>query len=246
MPWTREELKMRGKMAMHRSYWKAVLASLLLMLAGGAGGSAGSVMGRLGGSGVNSSSDYTTLGEYGSIADSGLLALLLSVGLLVVLISAAVGIAVSFFLLNPLEVGAQRFFIVNRVQDTELREIGFPFGHGYMNVVCVQFFRWLYTFLWSLLFVIPGIIKGYEYRMIPYILAENPEIERQEAFRISKAMMDGEKMNAFVLDLSFIGWHLLSLLTCGLLDIFYTNPYQHCTNAELYDTLKGKIFGSAA
>ena len=66
----------------------------------------------------------------------------------------------------------------------------------------------------------PGIIKSYEYRMIPYILAENPSINWREAFRLSKAMMDGQKWNTFVLDLSFIGWDLLSAVTGGLLGLF--------------------------
>ena len=57
--------------------------------------------------------------------------------------------------------------------------------------------------------VVPGIIKHYEYRMIPYILAENPTMPREEAFQISRRMMMGQKMDVFVLDLSFIGWFIL-------------------------------------
>ena len=64
----------------------------------------------------------------------------------------------------------------------------------------------LYTFLWSLLLLIPGIVKAYEYRMVPYLLADYPELSTEEAFRISREMMNGEKMNTFILDLSFIGW----------------------------------------
>ncbi len=69
-----------------------------------------------------------------------------------------------------------------------------------------SFGRDLYTVLWTLCLIIPGIVKSYEYKMIPYILAENPRILRKRAFEISKNMMDGEKWNAFVIDLSFIGW----------------------------------------
>ena len=74
--------------------------------------------------------------------------------------------------------------------------------------------------------------------MIPYILADNPEMSKDEAFALSKKMMDGQKWNAFVLDLSFIGWELLSVLTCGLLSIFYVDPYRAATNAALYEALK--------
>ena len=89
-----------------------------------------------------------------------------------------------------------------------------------------------------MLFVIPGIIKGYEYRMVSYILADQPELSRKEAFQLSKQMMKGQKWNAFVLDLSFIGWYLLCLVTCGIAGIFYVYPYVFATDAELYLALK--------
>ena len=90
-----------------------------------------------------------------------------------------------------------------------------------------------------MLFLVPGIIKSYEYRMIPYILADNPTISYEEAFALSKKMMTGNKWDAFVLDLSFIGWRILGGLTCGILSLFYVNPYQYQTNAALYEALKG-------
>ena len=75
---------------------------------------------------------------------------------------------------------------------------------------------------------------GYEYRMVPYILAENPDMDRKEVFLISKRMMDGKKMAAFVLDLSFIGWVILGTITCGIVNLFYVSPYMQATNAEMY------------
>ena len=86
--------------------------------------------------------------------------------------------------------------------------------------------------------VVPGIIKHYEYRMIPYILAENPTMPREEAFQISRRMMMGQKMDVFVLDLSFIGWTLLGICTVGILLVFYVEPYIYLTHAELYHALK--------
>ena len=93
-----------------------------------------------------------------------------------------------------------------------------------------------------LLFIIPGIVKSYEYMMIPYLLAEHPEMTRQEAFAESKQMMDGEKMEAFIMDLSFLGWYLLSAVTCGLLAIFYVNPYVQASFAEMYTFNKQKAY----
>ena len=74
--------------------------------------------------------------------------------------------------------------------------------------------------------------------MIPYILAENPKIERKKAFKLSKEMMKGNKWKTFILDLSFLGWELLSIFTFGLLNIFYINPYKVATTVELYEVLK--------
>lgn len=77
--------------------------------------------------------------------------------------------------------------------------------------------------------------------MIPYILAENPKIQRKKAFKLSKEMMKGNKWKTFILDLSFLGWELLSIFTFGLLNIFYINPYKVATAVELYEVLKKQI-----
>ena len=96
----------------------------------------------------------------------------------------------------------------------------------------------LYTFLWSLLFIIPGIIKSYSYAMTPYILLDRPELSATDAIKESEKMMDGHKMDLFILDLSFIGWVLLSMLTCGIL-VLYVEPYMMATKAAFYLELKG-------
>lgn len=162
--------------------------------------------------------------------------------ILIILISTVLCfaiIAVSVFVFNPLYVGCQRFFLKNLVEKSTVREVGFMFKNHYKNGVKVMFFKDLYTFLWSLLFIIPGIVKGYEYRMIPYLLAVHPDMDMQEAFARSKEMMDGNKWEAFVLDLSFILWEIASLCTLGILGIFYVNPYVFQTDAALYEALNG-------
>ena len=158
---------------------------------------------------------------------------------IVCVVALIIVIPVSVFLINPLEVGTNRFFVQNLKLDANLREICFAFDHNYLNCVKILFFRDLYVFLWSLLFIIPGIIKAYEYRMVPYILGDNPNIDREEAFALSNMLMQGNKGKAFVLDLSFLGWYILNGLTLGILGIFYVNPYIKQTNAALYLKLKG-------
>ena len=96
----------------------------------------------------------------------------------------------------------------------------------------------LYTFLWSLLFIIPGIVKSYSYAMTPYILLDRPELSATDAIKESEKMMNGHKMELFILDLSFIGWILLSMLTCGVL-VLYVEPYMMATKSAFYLELKG-------
>lgn len=230
--WTRAELKDNAKKFFKYNYWKMVLVSLVLGFAGGSSGG--------GGARVSFTRTYTySLDDLSTPEFMGFLVGFFSVFMIVMVI----GMAVAVFLLYPLHVGAQRFFVVSHYQKAEPGELGYAFSNGYMNVVKTMFLRGLFTFLWTLLFIIPGIIKGYEYRMIPYILAENPGIDSREAFAVSKQMMDGNKWAAFVLDLSFLGWNILSAFTCGILSVFYVNPYIHMTNAELYVALKEITFG---
>lgn len=233
--WTRAELKDNAKKFFKFNYWKMVLVALVLAMVSGGGSSAGS----------RSASNAIGESSYGYMSPAEAAGFMVGF-LTVMLIVMVIGLALSVFLLNPLVVGAQRFFVVSHYQKAELGELGYGFSNSYMNVVKTMFLRALYVFLWSLLFVIPGIIKGYEYRMIPYILAENPGIDSKDAFAMSKQMMDGNKWNAFVLDLSFLGWIILSMFTCGILAIFYVNPYVYMTNAELYVALKEITFGGGA
>nr|WP_314639040.1 DUF975 family protein [uncultured Olsenella sp.] len=147
-------------------------------------------------------------------------------------------IALDILVLQPLLVGTSRFFLRNLNQRAEVGECGRGFDRNYAENVKTLFFRELYVFLWSLLLVVPGIVKSYEYRMIPYLLADDPKLTREEAFAQSKALMDGNKWKAFVLDLSFLGWDLLSLATLGILDVFYVAPYRQMTYAALYEALR--------
>ena len=109
----------------------------------------------------------------------------------------------------------------------------------------VNFFVGLFTSLWSLLFFIPGIIKGISYSMAPYILAENEGKPALECINESKAMTEGHKMELFVLELSFIGWHLLALVTFGL-SYIYVTPYLSTTRAGFYRSIAGDRFETAS
>ena len=152
---------------------------------------------------------------------------------------SSVSLVWSIFIGFPLNIGLCYFFIRGREQDFEFSHLLARFKHGYGQSIAAVFLVGLFVFLWSLLLLIPGIIKSYSYRMVPWLIAENPDIGYSRAFAISKQTMRGEKWRVFVLDLSFIGWYLLCGVTLGL-GIFFLCPYIMATQAELYDVLKQK------
>ena len=107
------------------------------------------------------------------------------------------------------------------------------FGKSLWLSILIAFF----TILWSMLFYIPGIVKAYSYSMAYYVLAENPELTARQALNISKQITKGHKGELFVLDLSFIGWCLLGVITFGLAFI-YVAPYMDATRANFYNSIK--------
>lgn len=230
--WTRRDLKEDSKGLLKLNYWPFVLVGFIysLVAGGGGGGSASSA-----GNSLNN--------ENIEWSDPDFLATLLAVLAVVLVIFVVlfvIGVLLKVFFLNPIKVGCYRYMVMARDVKPVISEIMFSFKGGYLNVVKTMFLMDLYQSLWSLLFIIPGVVKGYEYRMIPYLLSENPYIDSKQAFAISKNMMTGNKMDTFVLDLSMIGWGLLSLCTCGLLSIFFVTPYKMLIDACLYLRLSGR------
>ncbi len=225
--WTRWELKSNARIVFRRNYWSCVVVAFLLSLFVSSGVAYGASETSSG------SMDYQTAGDLEPImqAISDNISVILPVVLAVLAVSFLFWILVS----TVLEVGGCRFFILNRTERPKIRTMFSMFGCGhYGHVISVMVMRDIFLSLWTLLFIIPGIVKSYEYKMVPYILAENPGMKRSEVFAISKRMMQGQKWNAFILDVSFIGWGILSVITCGLVGIFWYYPYQYATYAELY------------
>ena len=163
---------------------------------------------------------------------------LILVFLVVTLIITAIALAVKYFLLVPFEYGCRKFFRKNLEEPAKLSNIVYVFDSHYKNIVKTAFMRNLFISLWSLLFIVPGIIKAYEYRMVPYIMSEDPTMNYKDALAESKRLMTGNEWKSFVLDLSFIGWDILSVMTWGILEIFFVAPYKASTDAALYESLK--------
>ncbi len=111
-------------------------------------------------------------------------------------------------------------------------------GFNNFGTTCIAgILQALFTYLWALLFVIPGIIKSFSYAMTYYIINDNPNLSANDAITESRKMMNGHKIDLFLLDLSFIGWYLLSALTFGIL-LLYVRPYHHAARAQFYENLK--------
>ena len=168
----------------------------------------------------------------------GLVAGAIIVAVIISIISLAIGFVIKAFAINPIILGGKAFFLRAYDRPSDLKDLGSGFRVAYMNNVKTLFLKDLFTFLWSLLFIVPGIIKAYEYRMMPFLIAENPDMTSNEAFAKSKEMMMGNKWDAFVYDLSFLGWFILNSLTCGILGLFYVNPYYFAADANLYRAIK--------
>lgn len=231
--WTRQELKAKGKAAFKRNYWKCVLASVVAILLLGA--AAGTRASGGGGSLEEFQADLNAAASQAGISVGMVIAILL------VIMGAAslISLAINVFLRNPLLVGVNRFYLKNAEQPAALKELGYSFAKGrYLKTVGAIVLVYVFVFLWSLLLVIPGIIKAFDYYLVGFILADDPDMSVMDALRKSKEMMKGHRWNTFVLNLSFLGWKLLGVLTLGIVDIFYTNPYVDATDAELYLALK--------
>lgn len=240
--WTCSQLKTNAKSTLKNYYWWAFLVCLVAGLLGGGGGGGGSSSG--GGASAPAGTGEIFSEDASTAELIGYLVVMVALVILVFLIALAVGFAISAFLGNVVMCGKCRFFMRARLGKVDFSNLFWSFSGGrYMKTVVPLFKVTLYTFLWSLLFVIPGIIKSYEYIMVPYIIAENPNIPTERAFEISKQTMNGEKFNRWVLELSFIGWYLLSVFTFGI-GILFLNPYLEATRAEFYEYAREKALAS--
>lgn len=140
------------------------------------------------------------------------------------------------FIFNPLIVGKKRYFIGHNYDS--IGDLFYAFhSERYFNIVKTMFIKDLIIFISTLFFVIPGIIKLYQFRMVDYLLAQDPSMQTTEILKLSKEMTMGRKMEIFYLDLSFIGWLIVGNFFGGLL-LFFIQPYFDATYAQLYFELR--------
>lgn len=160
-------------------------------------------------------------------------------GGVIVLIGAIIGLFYWLFIQSLLQIGERRYFLeARKYYKSRVNRALLPIKvKRVCRIVGAMFKVWLYKGLWSL--TLAGIfIKRYSYYMVPYILAENPDLNGSTAITLSRRMMKGHKWRTFLLELSFIGWGILSALTIGILGIFFVNPYKMAVDTELYMELR--------
>ena len=224
--WTISEVKERGKAAFRSNYVACVIVAFLMTIFSGGGSAAGSRV------------SQEAPQEVQNINPALVAGIMIGVSLWIL-----VGFLIKVFVANALEVGGCAFFKKNiEAGPAPVGMIGTGFqdyGHKFVTLIL----RDVLLVFWFMLLFIPGIIKSYEYWMVPYIVAENPNINYKRALEISSKTMNGEKAFAFVLGLSFIGWIMLCFLTWGMGTLFLT-PYISATFTEYYMYLKDKAISN--
>ena len=156
-------------------------------------------------------------------------------------LGALLSMAISYGVVLPLTVGLYASFrklFVGQEVDLIKDSFGTAFnawGHNVGGMLLMV----VYTLLWSLLLIIPGIIKYFSYAMTPFILADKPELTANEAIELSMKMMDGHRLDFFILCLSFIGWSILAIFTLGI-GYLWLAPYMYTTMAAFYEDVKAE------
>ena len=246
--WTRKQLKENAKAVLTKYYWTGFAISLVISLFAGTSGASGSstlvqvanaFAQEMNENNISPDELIDAINDHPEI-----IAFLIATIVIVCLIDLfiwVVATALNIFLFNPLKVGKNAYYIRQREDCGKFGNLGIAFMKGkYKGTIKTIFLRDLYLWLWSLLFVIPGLIKAYSYRMVPYIIKDEPDLSAKEVLQRSKEMMRGHKWHAFILDLSFLGWIILAVLTLGVLSFFWVDPYIKSTDAALYSVLKGE------
>ena len=234
---SRKALKIRAKKNLKQYFWPSVLVCAVA-----------SVLGADMGMGLNSSSGWSVKTGAGQLEQQlqgvdaqTLIAVFLAAGAILLGVTA-IGILWQCLVGNVVQPGLCLYFMESRKlgKSAGIGSLFSAFTQGsYGNTVKTMFMKNLSILLWSLLFLIPGIIKAYQYALVPYILADAPQLEWREALRKSKEMMNGNKWRLFVLQLSFIGWQILGTLLCGI-GLLFVIPYFNAAITEFYVFLRSR------
>ena len=226
---TSKELRVKAWKSLKGKYWRAFLVIL--------------VLGLLASIGTSLETGSQNLTDMLNLVDPSEMDETMELGAAVVgtiaTVMAVVGMAISLFVGNAADVGLAHYFVLNTDSKPSFADAFYGFKVKYLRNIGTLLLVGIKIVLWSCLLLIPGIIKSVEYSIIPYILADDAEITSKEAFRKAKEMMMGNKWRLCKLYISFFGWFVLCVVTCGLGTPFLL-PYVSAANAEFYAELKNK------
>ena len=232
--WTNSMLKQNAWNSLKTYYWTAFGVTLLTGVLGGNS----SFNTGFPSNASSYESDYENY--FTSFSTAEIIGLLIGffIGFVFIL---AFSFAIYAFLGGIVKCGECKFFCKARTGDVNFSYLFDNFQGGrYKKTAKVMFNTQLQIFLWSLLFYIPGVIKAYEYFLVPYLISENADLSKERAQEISKQTMNGEKWKLFVLQLSFFGWFFLGAIACGL-GVLFVIPYHEATMAEFYTCMRAKM-----
>ncbi len=225
-----KELKRTARKELKQRYWRCVIAGAIYISA---------TFGSVSWAFLTQGSDVSNILAYGFSYESFLIIKKIVLGVFTTkrLIAWLLGI----FLWSPLEIGARRFFIDNTLTGkAKLFDISFSLRENYLKKVVTMFLRQILTTLGTLFFIVPGVIISYNFRLVPLILAEYPDMRILDIFRKSCTMMKGNKLKLFRIEISFIWWNILSMFTFSIPQILYSAPMLNICYVHFYNELLEK------
>ena len=229
--WSIRDIKKKGRSALKKNYWRSVVVAALMFLLATVASKLSQIRSR----GILKNVGFEPLHK---MAPNEIMIItgIVVVGYMSIIVFA---VLVKIICSNALEVGGCLFF-KNSVEEesAKLTLIGEGFS-DYAHVFVTLLLRDIFVVLWSCLGIFPGLVKGYSYRMVPYIVKDYPDLSETEVITLSRSMMDGNKWRTFLLDLTFVGWFFAGVVTYGMISVLWTYPYYENTIAALYLELKG-------
>ena len=239
-----EDFRRIARNALTNKWFIAVAVGLVASILGGISGGGPEFKVNIDGSNISMNFNVAgqtikSIGTNGGV-DSEVGAFILAS--LPIIIIASLFAAVIYFVLGSfIGVGYAKFNLNLVDKKNAVFETLFEYFSRWKTTTIARLLRALYVFLWSLLFIIPGIVAGFSYAMTDYILAEDPELTADEAISQSKSIMMGNKWRFFCLQFSFIGWDILATLAFGIGHLWLT-PYKQAAYAAFYREVSGTEF----
>lgn len=223
----RLDFKADAKRVLKLNYWPATLACLIILFVYGGGVGAG-----------NSGMVVSFMNQVTELPFEQIIPFMISC-ILPLLFFVFMVFLLRILVGYNVYVGGMRYFLhSSEIKKGNLNELTYEFNNGrWKNVLRTMAYKDILNFLWYLLFIIPGVAKHYSYAMVPYLLAENPNLNYKRAVEISMKMTEGYRIDMLMLDLSFVGWYILGAVTLGL-GMLFINPYIEATRVQMYYFLR--------